>query len=97
MKIIKSNRNYKLYNSGFHWIIECDDNVNSPVKFYEIVKACEQMYGPEREWKRQRDDKAWTIMVYNHNWRYDINKKLKRRRIYLKNETDITLLMLKAQ
>lgn len=97
MKIIKSNRNYKLYNSGFHWIIECNDLHDDPAKFYQIVKACEQMYGPEREWKNSDRERFWSFMTYNHNWRYEIVKKSKRRRIYLKNETDISLLMLKAQ
>ena len=95
MKIIKSNRTFKLYNSGFHWIIQCDDDEDSPAEFYKLVRACEANYGKETEWVTG-EELTWGNYVWNTNWRFDVNKRLKRRRIYLKNETDVTLLMLKA-
>lgn len=94
MEVIKSNGNYKLYYSGFHWIIECHENDKDAKEFYKLVRACEEMYGEESSWVNKDRLGYYT---YNNNWRYDINKKLKRRRIYLKNESDVTLLMLKAK
>lgn len=96
MKVIKTNRNYKLYNSGFHCIIECYgvDTVNSR-EFYKLVNVCKEMYGEEQTWGRL-EGSPFGHYIWNSNWRYDVNKKLNRLRIYLKNETDATLLMLKV-
>ena len=96
MRVIKSNGNYKLYYSGFHYIVECYDDTNDAREFYKLVNACKEMYGEETTWACPEGSK-YGQYIWNSNWRYDINKKLKRRRLYLKNETDITLLMLKAK
>lgn len=95
MKVIKSNGNYKLFYRGFHWIIQCHDSDKDAGNFYKLVNACKEMYGPESEWLPKPE--PFGMYKHNDDWRYDINKKLKRRRLYLKNETDVTLLMLKAQ
>ena len=95
MKFIQSNHRYKLYNQGFHYIIEFSLRGNKDAKlFSELVVALTEMYGEEKSlveipgkihmWK------------YNENWRREHNTYAKRKRIYLRNGTDMTMLMLKA-
>ena len=55
----------------------------------------EEAYGPpsKDEWL---DNSRITVKKFNDNYRYEANRKAKRRRIYLKHEADATMLLLKV-
>lgn len=95
MKFIESNHRYKLYNSGVHYIVEFSLRGAKDAKlFSELVTALNEMYGDEKELVQiPGGAHHWK---YNENWRKELNTYAKRKRIYLRNGTDMTMLMLKA-
>ena len=96
MKIFKSDYRYKLHNQGFHHIIQFGWHYRSETElFSKIIKELEEMYGPHTETVYL--DNGYTHRRWNDNWRCEQVRKVKRRRIYLKNEMDATLIMLKVQ
>ena len=95
MRLFKSDHRYKLHNQGFHHIIQFAwHNRQDSELFRAITKELAELYGPavEQTWTN-----GCTYKTFNPNYRYEQNQKCKRRRIYLKNETDATLILLKAQ
>jgi hypothetical protein len=88
MKVIKADGRYKLYDKGFTHIISF--RYNSDRKLYtELVKEFTQMYGPVRIQDAEKGATVW-----NEDWRYEVNVKSKRRRIYLKNDSVLSLILL---
>lgn len=94
MKVIKSDRRYKYFHSGYQHIIEFRTTIGDRQQFSKVLESLESMYGPAEQtsW-----DSGWMNKTLNHHYRVDYSRKLKRRRIYLKKEQDVTFIVLKCQ
>jgi hypothetical protein len=96
MKLFKSDYRYKLHNQGFHHIIQFAWHYKTDSEmFRKIIRELEEMYGPHTE--TVFAESGITYRKWNENWRCEQVQKCKRRRIYLKNEMDATLILLKVQ
>lgn len=94
MKLIKSDKRYKFFHSGFIHIIEYRTTLSDRAEFQKMLKVIEDRYGPSEKWHQQG---SWGYNEANPNYRVDYSRKLKRRRIYLKSEQDLTFFILKGQ
>ena len=96
MRLFKSDYRYKLHNQGFHHIIQFRwHNGNDTHLYRKIVEQLVEQYGPQVQ--DEYDERYVVNRKWNENFRYEQNVKNKRRRIYLKNEVDATLILLKVQ
>lgn len=90
MKVIKSDGRYNYHNLGFTTIMEFRIKANSTerMNYIAVEKALVKMYGP------------WNVEVGNNksksneNYRTQLMSDRKRRRVYLKNESDVSMLLL---
>jgi len=94
MKYFQSNHRYKLYSQGFHHIAEFRwNNRNDRVLFLELKKIFTEQYGPDKDKEFLHNNLG--VWKYNNNWRAEHNTSAKRIRIYLKEESAMSLAMLK--
>jgi hypothetical protein len=96
MKFIESNHRYKLYNQGFGYIVSFSfRGTKDAALFASLCQSLAEMYGDEKELVMlEGGGHCWK---YNQNWRKEISSYAKRKRIYLRNGTDMTMLMLKVE
>jgi hypothetical protein len=84
MKIIKLDRRYR-------WYSEFDQAIYFPMREgkieQKVVAWCVQQYGVPEYWDTSGDRPR---RINNPDWRYD----KKKRRIYLKNQADISMALL---
>lgn len=97
MKFFKSNHRYNMYNQGFHHIAEFNTKRQADRDLYRgLCDVLKEMYGPiSTEVTVQAHGMTFPRYIPNDNWRVDYREKLKRRRIYFKDETAYTYAMLK--
>lgn len=91
MKVFKSDGRYKNYDKGLHYICELNWHRDAAL-FTQLVKAFEAIHGPHL-----LIDKTATgvpYRKYNEHYRLEQNRKIRRRRIYMKEEHYITMVML---
>ena len=92
MRVIKTDGRYNFHRQGFHTI--CEFNMKIRIQrdhFYEVMKAVERMYG------EPNTVEATTMRrVYNTNYRVSWNSDKKHRRIHLRDEQTVTLIMLQV-
>lgn len=82
MKLIKTNRNYKL-GDKFPMIAEYSwGSVQETLEFGAMCMAFERRFGVSHEFDWDDGHR------YNPHWRREINTKQKRRRIYFKDIKD---------
>ena len=92
MRTIKTDGRYKLYSSGFHYIVEFKwHGLADQQMFSKLVDGLTDTYGSAKYF-----DKEKNAYVLNSEWRYEIKKSAKRRRIYLKDESALSLVLLKV-
>ena len=96
MHVFKSDGRYKLHSQGFQYIMSFRwGGHDDPKLFIKCTTILEELYGPMKD--SHWDDDGH----YHHNlntvYRYEQVKKARRRRIYLKNESDVTLILLRTQ
>ena len=95
MKIIKSDYRYKFHREGYHHILEFRiHNSEDTKKYYAIADGLKSSYGDHEvsDWST-----GYVARSFNHNYRLEYNRKTKRRRIYLRDEQDLTFFILKGQ
>lgn len=92
MVVIKSDGRYKYFPIGFHYIaiFRWHDRADKEL-FTKLNKGLEEMYGP----LKKTPENSFQSWVWNEHWRAENNPRQKRRRIYVKNESDISFAMLK--
>ena len=97
MKQYKSDARYKLYSQGFHYIVEFRwHNQEDRVLFSNLITVFKEMYGPDKE--KVLYDEAGNFVPHwkiNDTWRCEQNRSAKRRRIYLKEESILSLALLR--
>ncbi len=95
MKQFKSDGRYKYYNNGFHFIVEFRwHNAEDKLLFVKLHKVFAELYGPEKE-KVQREGYSYPVWQLNQEWRSEQNRNARRRRIYLKEESVLSLALLR--
>lgn len=88
--VTKLDGRYKLYNRGFRYRVSF--NTQGNYDFYaRVLKWCQNTYGPEYEWT---DKVAWTSKRWNDNWRVMNPTNKWWREIYLREEQDVTMMLL---
>lgn len=94
MKFFKSNHRYKLYKEGFHYIAEFNwRNHASRDMFFKLKKIFEEQYGPYRDKEFLSNSlPRWT---YNEHWRAENSVGTRRTRIYLREESALSMALLK--
>lgn len=92
MRVFKSDGRFKLHSRGFHYIVEFRWHARDDKKLYnDLFNEFTDMYGPTRYVDKEKG--SW---IWNDNWRFEANAKAKRRRIYLKEETSLSMAFLKV-
>lgn len=66
-------------------------NIDDNQLFIRITEELTEMHGPDRI----RDSNARKV-TFNENWRREVVRSAKRKRIYLRNESDASMIMLKV-
>lgn len=91
MRIFKTDGRYKLHDRGFHHIVEFRwHGLEDKTLFQKLFTQFTEMYGPARYVDPERG-----LQVWNDNWRFEQSRSAKRRRIYLKEDTGLSLALLK--
>ena len=91
MRTFKSDGRYNLHSRGFHYIVEFSWHGRDDRSLYwALIKEFEEIYGPPRYLDIEKN-----MRVLNDNWRCESNAKAKRRRIYLKEDTGLSMALLK--
>lgn len=92
----KSDGRYKFHNRGLHYIVEFRwAHQEDRQLFAKLIKIFEEMYGTHRE-RVLNDAGTYHIWKVNPDWQCEQNKSAKRRRIYLREESVLSLALLKA-
>mgnify|MGYP003351159885 FL=1 len=94
MKVIKSDGRYKFFNQGFNVILEFSLRDREESRQYAtIFGLIEEMFGLHRQF-----DQKTSLYKFNENYRVATTstKRSGKRRIYLKNETEVSLILLKV-
>lgn len=95
MKVFKSDGRYKLHNYGYVYIADFRwKNRDDEESYRKIMKGLEEMHGPQ--WEELPGGSFWSKKKRNEHYVLEVNKSAKRRRIYVKNESDITMALLKG-
>ena len=93
MKVIKSDGRYNFFKHGFNTILEFRVRIRDERdQYYNLTKALDELYGAYRTF-----DAARIQYKLNDDYRLQLMSDNKRRRIYLKNESVVSLLLLKME
>lgn len=96
MKQFKSDGRYKYYAQGFQHIVEFRwASLDDRQVFAKLLKVFEEMYGPVKE--KVLKENSYPVWKLNSDWRFEQNRSAKRRRIYLKEESALTLALLRVE
>lgn len=94
MKQYKSDGRYKYHNQGFHYIVDFRwTSLEDQQLFRKLLKVFEELYGPVKE-KIVRED-SYPVWKLNPDWRFEQVRSAKRRRIYLKEESVLSMALLR--
>lgn len=95
MKAFKSDRRYKYFGHGFQHIVEFRWSSLEDSKIWSrLCTVLAEIHGPHIE--RYFDKDGWPRSKHNENYLLEQVRKRRRRRIYLKDESTLTLALLKA-
>jgi hypothetical protein len=91
----KSDGRYKYHDRGLHYIAEFRwASLEERMLFTKLIKVMVDTYGPEKE--KQMSEHGYTTWKLNENWRCEQNRSAKRRRIYLREESALTMALLRV-
>ena len=91
MRVFKSDGRYKHHNLGLVYICELLWHGEREL-FKKLIPAFAEMYGLSHESVPTAN--GFNIRKYNEHYRFEMNTKAKRRRIYMREEHYITMVML---
>ena len=93
MKVIKSDARYKFFNQGFKVILEFRIKVRQERDHYfKVYETVESIYGNFRTLNPETSK-----YEINPNFRVNTMSDNKRRRIYLRDEAEVSLILLKIE
>jgi hypothetical protein len=94
MRQFKSDGRYKYHNLGFHYIVEFRwHHHEDRLLFVRLMTQFKEMYGDHIH--QEFNTNGWPTKKFNEHYRIEQSAAAKRRRIYLKEETALTLALLK--
>jgi hypothetical protein len=94
MRQFKSDGRYKYHSLGFHYIVEFGwVNREDRVLFVDLMHQFEDMYGKHIHQEINAD--GWPVKTFNEHYRLEQSNKARRRRIYLREESALTLALLR--
>jgi len=94
MRQFKSDGRYKYHSLGFHYIVEFGwVNREDRVLFVDLMHQFEDMYGKHIHQKINAD--GWPVKTFNEHYRLEQSIKARRRRIYLREESALTMALLR--
>lgn len=92
MKVIKSDGRYNFHREGFTTIIQFNMRIRPQRdQFFQLQSAVRELYGEPRF--IDSDTGRWKT---NENYRTQMMSDRKHRRIYLRSESEVTILLLKV-
>jgi len=95
MKLVKSDGRYKYYSQGFCHFVEFRwHNAEDKLLFVKLHGVFSDLYGPEKE-KVQREGYSYPVWQLNQDWRSEQNRNARRRRIYLKEASVLSMALLR--
>ena len=100
MKQFKSDGRYNYYKQGLHYIVEFRWNNRDDSQLYiKLITYFKEVYGPDKEQVYVVDNVITGLgrWIANENWRCEQRWKTKQRRIYLRDESALTLALLKIE
>jgi hypothetical protein len=95
MKSFKSDGRYKYHDKGLGYIVQFMwSNLEDRNMFVKMIAALKELYGPEKD--KYTSEAGYTFWKMNEHWRCEQNRSAKRRRIYLKDESALTYILLQV-
>lgn len=92
MKVIKSDGRYNYHKEGFTTILQFNMRIRPQRdQFFQLQTAVKELYGEARF-----IDTATGRWKTNENYRTQLMSDRKNRRIYLRSESEVTILLLKV-
>jgi hypothetical protein len=96
MKQFKSDGRYKYHDKGFHYIVEFRwSHYDDRQLYIKLLNAFTEIYGPEKD--KFISEHGYTLWKWNQDWRCEQNRGAKRRRIYLREESVLSLALLRVE
>lgn len=96
MRTFKSDGRYKYYSQGLGHIVEFRwADTEDRRLFLKLRVALIELYGDDNE--RVTGNNGYSYWKGNEYWRSEQNRSAKRRRIYLKDETALSLILLRVE
>jgi len=94
MRQFKSDGRYKYHNLGYHYIVEFGwVNREDRVLFVDLMHQFEDIYGKHIHQEINTD--GWPVKMFNEHYRIEQSIKARRRRIYLREESALTMALLR--
>ena len=93
MKLIKTDGRYRLNDQGFGYMVQFRwANAEDKKLFDQLRVVLVDLHGPIYSLEPNAD--GIPVRRANAFWRFEVAKAYKKRRIYLRNESDLTMAML---
>lgn len=86
-----------MYSAGFHYIVEFNTRLSRDRDLYQkLYKSFSNIYGPDKfQVEVDRiDGGKHTVWRSSDDWRTEYRPSMKRKRIYLKDASPLTMAML---
>jgi hypothetical protein len=95
MKQYKSDGRYKYHNQGFHYIVDFRwGSHEDSLLFTKLLKVFGEMYGPVKE--KTLNENSYPVWKLNPDWRFEQVRSARRKRIYLKEESGLSMALLRV-
>lgn len=96
MKVFKSDGRFNHHSRGYHYIAQFRwHNLEDSKLWSQLSKALAEIHGPHFE--RYFDASGWPRSKHNDHYILEQKRPEKRRRIYFKDESTLTLALLKVE
>lgn len=96
MKAFKSDGRYKYHDKGLGYIVQFRwSEYTDRMRFSKMIDALRELYGPDKE--KYTSEAGYSLWKWNENWRCEQNREAKRRRIYLKDESVLSYILLQVE
>lgn len=96
MLFFKSDGRYNYYNKGYRYIAEFKWSSQAErEQFRQICEVLEKMYGPHKQRVYRSAEDFVGRLEFNEHWYSEVKRTVKRRRIYFREETSLSMALLK--
>jgi len=93
MRQFKSDGRYKYYGLGYHYIVDFRwQHRDDRLLFVKLISQFKEMYGESMH--QEINANGWPVKKFNEHYLIEQSIKDRRRRIYLKEESALTMALL---